>query len=322
VRIIILQQKIEWIDSLKTLGILAVILGHIASPFGQFIFSWHMPLFFVIAGFFIKFNTPFKEFFLKNFLRLMIPYFIFAFIGLGADNIKRFLLHREELNNFVEIQNIFFGMDITSLLNHYGFVLWFLPALFFGKMILYAINKVTLNLLFQGLIVFALFLISFIIEIPFGLDNAANSILWIFLGYLFFNFYINSKILSLYFTISALILVSFYILFGIPSLDLAMKSYENIFINIFWAVSVIYIFVFLIRKIKYPNTFSKVFSIWGGNTMLLFIVHPYTNNIGHIIVEALHFGDWYLKLLISLILLQIIIFIKLKFNNQWIFKYV
>ena len=45
-------------------------------------------------------------------------------------------------------------------------------------------------------------------------------------------------------------------------------------------------------------------------------------NIAHILVEALHFGYWYLKLLISLILLQIILLVKLKFNNQWIFKYV
>jgi fucose 4-O-acetylase-like acetyltransferase len=58
------KQSIQWVDALKTLGILAVILGHIASPMGQFIFSWHMPLFFVISGFFIKFNLPFNEFFM------------------------------------------------------------------------------------------------------------------------------------------------------------------------------------------------------------------------------------------------------------------
>jgi len=56
--------------------------------------------------------------------------------------------------------------------------------------------------------------------------------------------------------------------------------------------------------------------------MLLFIIHPYTNNIAHIIIEKLHFGDWYLKLFISLLLLQIVLFIKSKFENRGIFKYV
>lgn len=56
--------------------------------------------------------------------------------------------------------------------------------------------------------------------------------------------------------------------------------------------------------------------------MLLFIAHPYTNNIAHIVVEKLHFGDWYLKFFISIVLLQIILFIKQKFENRGVFKYV
>lgn len=60
----------------------------------------------------------------------------------------------------------------------------------------------------------------------------------------------------------------------------------------------------------------------GGNTMLLFIVHPYTNNIAHIVVEKIYFGDWYLKFIISIVLLQIILFIKQKFENRGVFKYV
>lgn len=75
------KQKIEWVDVLNTVGILAVILGHINSPFSTFIFSWHMPLFLMLAGFFIKLDYPLKENMLKDSKRLMIPYFLFAFIG-------------------------------------------------------------------------------------------------------------------------------------------------------------------------------------------------------------------------------------------------
>ena len=45
------NDRIEWIDTLKTIGILSVILGHIQTPFTTFIFSWHMPLFFYIRIF-------------------------------------------------------------------------------------------------------------------------------------------------------------------------------------------------------------------------------------------------------------------------------
>ena len=56
--------------------------------------------------------------------------------------------------------------------------------------------------------------------------------------------------------------------------------------------------------------------------MLLFIIHPYTNNIAYIIVEKLHFGDWYLKFFISIVFLQCVLFIKKRFDNKGIFKYV
>jgi len=56
--------------------------------------------------------------------------------------------------------------------------------------------------------------------------------------------------------------------------------------------------------------------------MLLFIIHPYTNNIAHIVVENIQVGDWYLKFFISLLLLQGVLFIKQRFENIGVFKYV
>ncbi|MDP3587810.1 MAG: acyltransferase family protein [Sulfuricurvum sp.] len=311
------NQKIEWIDALKTIGILAVILGHIASPLSGFIFSWHMPLFFIIAGFFIKTNISFKESVVKDFQRLMIPYFIFVFIGLGADYLKRIALHREQLNYLDEIKGILLGMDMNSLIHHYGFVLWFLPALFFSRVVLAFIQKVSTNLAYNFLIVLAFFSLSFYIDLPFALDNAFNALLWVFIGFVFYRFYQESKILY----ILPLIGLGILILLGMPTLDMATKNYSNIVINIFWAVSIIYTLIAVLKKIEYSKNISKIVTIWGGNTMLLFIAHPYTNNIASIISDKIH-GDWYLKLLLSLILLQILLFIKLKFEGRGLFKYV
>ena len=130
------KEKLIWIDNLKAIGIFAVILGHIASPFGTFIYSWHMPLFFMIAGFFIKFDLSLKEFIIKDFKRLMIPYFLFAIVGLLLETIKRIALHRESLDYIHEIKAVFIWMDMSSLINTYAFVLWFLPTLFFSRVFL------------------------------------------------------------------------------------------------------------------------------------------------------------------------------------------
>jgi len=310
-----IKERINWVDNLKTLGILAVILGHIASPLGGFIFSWHMPLFFMIAGFFIKFNVDTKDFIIKDFKRLMIPYFIFAVLGLALETLKRVALHRDSLDYAHELQGIFIWMDMPSLINSYAFVLWFLPTLFFARVFLVTIHKYIKNIVFQFMIVTVLFTSSFFVDLPFALDNAFNAILFVFIGNIFFKFYQDSKLLY----ILPVIMFGIYFSFGIPSLDMARKSYSNVFINVFFALGIVYTMIVILKKIDFSN---RLLTIWGGNTMLLFIVHPYTNNIAHIVVEKIQFGDWYLKFFISLVLLQIILLIKLRFDNKGIFKYV
>lgn len=310
-----MQQKINWVDNLKAIGILAVILGHVASPFGAFIFSWHMPLFFILAGFFIRFELATKDFIIKDFKRLMIPYFIFAIVGLFLETVKRNILHRESLDYLHEIQGIFIWMDMPSLINTYGFVLWFLPTLFFGRLLIFLINKQMKSILLQSIIVMFLFVFSFLVNFPFAIDNALNTVLFIFIGSVFFRFYQDNK--KLY--ILPFVFVGLLLYFGIPSLDMASKNYENVIINILWAISIISIFVAILKKIDFK---SKLLTIWGSSTMLLFIIHPYTNNIAHIIVEKFHFGGWSLKLFISLILLQSILLIKQRFKGRGIFRYV
>ena len=130
-----MQERIIWIDNLRVIGILAVILGHISSPLGNFIYSWHMPLFFLLAGFFLKHELSTKEFIVKDFTRLIIPYFIFAVLALIIETIKRAALNREGLDYLYELQGIFIWMDHPTLMNTYGFVLWFLPSLFFSRLI-------------------------------------------------------------------------------------------------------------------------------------------------------------------------------------------
>lgn len=309
------KEKLNWIDNLKAIGILAVILGHIASPFSSFIYSWHMPLFFILAGFFINYKLSTKEFIKKDFKRFIIPYFLFAIIGLVLETVKRIVLNREALDYFHEINGIFIWMDMSSLINTYGFVLWFLPTLFFARVFVFVINKQIASVLMQFIIVLVLFLISFSLNLPFAIDNALNAILFIFLGSLFFRLYQENEILY----ILPLILIGLVFYIGVPTLDMASKTYENIFVNILYAISLIFILIVILKRLNFK---SKLLTIWGSNTMLLFITHPYTNNIAHIFVEKLHFGDWYLKFFISLVLLQIILFIKQKFGNRGIFKYV
>ncbi len=97
------KARIELIDIAKAITIILVILGHttgnLETPmYRRLIYSFHMPLFFFLAGMSIKPKTlkSFKEwkgFIGKNLRALIVPYTIFAFIyaPFSFENVPKFL---------------------------------------------------------------------------------------------------------------------------------------------------------------------------------------------------------------------------------------
>ena len=96
-----MNQRNETIDIMKGIGIIAVIIGHMGCvpymPYRNFIFSFHMPLFFILAGYFFKPNTDFKGKWRKDFTRLVIPYMFTASILLVFNILQAFV--GEDKNN-------------------------------------------------------------------------------------------------------------------------------------------------------------------------------------------------------------------------------
>ena len=85
-----LQNRYNWVDIAKGLAIIAVVLGHIGFQWINtplfpmrllFIYLWHVPVFFMIGGFFIKkekLNNP-KTFIIGKFNNLYLK-LIFIYI--------------------------------------------------------------------------------------------------------------------------------------------------------------------------------------------------------------------------------------------------
>jgi fucose 4-O-acetylase-like acetyltransferase len=314
-----LIERLDWVDYLKTVGILAVILGHIASPFGKFIYSWHMPLFFMVAGFFIKINDPFIYFVKKDFKRLIIPYFIFSIVGLIAEAIKRWILNRDGLDFIYEIFGLFLWMDMESLSNTYAFVLWFLPVLFFSRLIVYFVQKIKTKY-FSVFIILAFFCISFLVDLPFGLDNALNSALFVYVGFLYFKIY---KYAQVWLIVLSLVWLFYFLFFhSYPYLDLATKEYESLFINVLWAVSFFVFLTLILQMIKLPDAFNKLNRFWAQNTMIVFIIHPYTNNFAYIFNKKIlcDMGAWQYTFLISVFCLIFLVVIKVFLEQKNIIK--
>lgn len=75
--------RLLWVDALKGFCIILVILGHMQIPelVRKFIFSFHMPIFFLISGYLAKHEgVSLKEMFVKRMNSLLVPYVIYSSI--------------------------------------------------------------------------------------------------------------------------------------------------------------------------------------------------------------------------------------------------
>jgi len=135
-----MPKRIEYLDIARGIGILLVVLGHndfgVLSPFGQhFIYSFHMPLFFFLSGYFINTSIPFFDYFKGRFHSVLKPYLFTIFLIYFAS---------------VSFEKISFQTAITRIVKSLyasGYYidwvqLWFLPHLFVVS--LYAFLFITL----------------------------------------------------------------------------------------------------------------------------------------------------------------------------------
>lgn len=292
-----------------------VVLGHIQSPLGSYIYSFHIPLFFFIGGVFINpANAPI-EFFKKNARRIFLPYFIFGILGLVVNAVKEIVLGRDRENVFDELAGIFWWMDVDHL-QHYGFVLWFLPALFWARASVFLLAKyLKVNSIL--LLLFSLVFSSYVSDypvLPLALDKGVSALPWVLSGYVFANYkqkLLSNSIWALLFFVGGFLLIYYFEL--LLPLDMARNNVGNIYVTVPCVLFIGYFLIFLFFNFDFLVKRPSVLMALGTESMLVLVFHPYLNNIFHLIVEHYFNGKWYLKFLCTLVVLSLLIALKGKY---------
>lgn len=245
-----------WADYVKSFAIFFMVLCHagvgIRNPWlSTFIYAFHMPVFFMLSGFFEHTNgrNSIKYGVKKSAKQLIVPYFVFNIFGLTYCWYG--MLNHPELNNNITAMQILphglLGMftfqlrqtDFSFLPNG---VLWFLMALFECKLIfmfsslLYKKSKLGLSLYIFVLLIFSYIFISNRIEL----------------------FVIGPTLLALPF---------YYVGYFLKKTDVLNKvSVDHHF--------VICIFSFIILCVLAPlNGRPDIVAVWFGNNIILFYLN-------------------------------------------------
>lgn len=78
------QKRLEWVDIAKGIGIILVVLGHCV-PYGgttfNLIFTFHMPLFFILSGY-CYVQRGIRTTFDKKLKSLLVPFAKYFLLGL------------------------------------------------------------------------------------------------------------------------------------------------------------------------------------------------------------------------------------------------
>ncbi len=142
------KARIVWIDQLRSIAFLFVIIGHVAIPeeFQSWIYSFHMPMFFLISGLTVNrekiLNTPFKQYFVKQVRSLIVPYFWMNFLMFPLWYITFHHFSYTETTVGETLLGIFGGSLQWNMPSN---ALWFLLTLFLAELLYAAIIKLTKN---------------------------------------------------------------------------------------------------------------------------------------------------------------------------------
>lgn len=124
-----MQQRIQWVDRCKMIGVFLIVLGHYLPSRDLLrivIYSFHVPLFFALSGYVFQPKTNFSAFLFRKGKALIAAYFLFTVLSLPY----YFFYDRAALASEV-IRKIFF-VDGLPIWNG---PLWFLVTLFFVNVI-------------------------------------------------------------------------------------------------------------------------------------------------------------------------------------------
>jgi len=305
------NKRIEYIDALKGFAIFLVIWGHIIIQLGSYpnttysiIYSFHMPLFFIISGFFFKSSlklTP-KDFLSKKSFQLLYPWFLWCII-LGIDQASSHYL-----------DNRTFLFKIITVFNRW---FWFLRELWLS----YVITYICYRFLKKGYLV-AIIGILFVILIPFLKIQSFYFPLFLFGILLKDNYSLIIKYLDrfLYLSFFIFVVCLFFwndqYLSAFPNL-FSNKTYcydfPNLYHSLFrWLIGIsgtIFFFT-LFQKTYRPNSFNFFLKKRGLYTLGIYLLQTIiVENILSRYISFKTINEWFFALVIapviSLIVLEI-----------------
>lgn len=273
------------VDIVKAIGILSVILGHCVAipqmPFRHFIFTFHMPLFFLISGYFFK-PRGIRTSLICDTKRLMIPYFVTCGAVVVLTSIKSLFLE-DNKSALYYLAATFIGSGSSHLclylsdLPNIG-AIWFFPALLVCKNAYLLLSKYPINkrLLYSAIIYIAATLIGrYLIFIPFSILCGLSAIVFYAIG----DYYKTTKckITWVHWLIG---ITCWFLSFRFSRILLVQPRTDFYFIDVVGSTTATYLLYRLSGKITELCKHNVIMPWIGRNSMYILCFHLIDQDLG------------------------------------------
>lgn len=201
-----MKNRIEWIDNLKGFGIILMVWGHFYPPLGikEWIYSFHMPLFFFLSGY-LRNKRSINQTFKQKSSTILKPYLIAAAWSFPIGFIRDPLFGIS--SSFLDHIKQFLFWDGTVGWNS---PIWFLLVLFLVEVTYVAVDNFKLNTTISVLIIWILGLFIYKAELilPFGLHLVTWVIIYYHVGVILRKWNVIDKLSNYWVLISILFVAS------------------------------------------------------------------------------------------------------------------
>lgn len=273
-------KRLHWVDVAKCFGIFAIYLGHCGVAAGnayEFVFSHHIPLFFLLSGCMEakREALPVHKIVIRTVKQILIPWLLFSIVSI----VVSVLLFNEQYNSVVSMLIAVAKGTIRS-----GFIagsLWFLPCLAVVQILFGILRKLKYKVPILCLCAASLWLTQYVLQPNplispswlFNVDSALYYIFYYAVGYISFPFVckalepknVGGKIL-LSVSGAAAFVYSGLIFFGKNLLGfMEQLPYIGAFSPVMTALIIIWFYFVVARIFQNVDIFRRI----GGNTLYL-----------------------------------------------------
>lgn len=281
-----MNKRIHYFDIAKGIAMLCIIAGHLGNvKINQLVFSFHVPLFFLVSGYFLNDKLPLAEYVRDKARRLAIPYVAaWACITVG-ELIKIYNLEHSVIGALKTLANqVLAGLYGNGSEIHWIFLgggygvptvgaIWFLPALFFALIIV----RYFMQWEYGGICIFLVALLGYesgkAAWLPLSIQSGMVAASFVYLGMLAHKYKIMEKKLPKEIFAGTVALWVFCILFC-GELYLVENRFNHGLLDYAGALAGGYVVLRLSKMLEEKmRLISRVLLFFGENSLIVMCVH-------------------------------------------------